>query len=130
MIYLDSSALVKLVVREAESVALKEWLAAQPAVPRVSSALVRGEVPRAVFAGGDIAAFKARMVLDDVAQIPLTPGLLDEAGGFATPLRSLDAIHLVSALRINGLQSFVAYDKRLLSAAQDAGLPVAAPGAS
>lgn len=130
MIYLDSSALVKLVVREAESIALKEWLATQPAVPRVSSALVRAEVPRAVVAGGDIATFKARMVLDDLAQIPLTPGLLDEAGGLAAPLRSLDAIHLVSALRISSLQSFVAYDKRLLSAAQDVGLPIVAPGAS
>jgi predicted nucleic acid-binding protein len=131
LIYLDSSALVKLVVREAESVPLKEWLAAQPTVPRVSSALVRAEVPRAVVAGGDIAAVKARMVLDDVAQIPLTPGLLDEAGAFAAPLRSLDAIHLVSALRLGaGLEWFVAYDESLLEAAEAVGLAIVAPGAS
>lgn len=131
MIYLDSSALVKLIVKEAESTALKDWLAVQPRTARVSSALVRAEVPRAVFSGGDIAVFKARMVLDDVVQIPLTSGLLDDAGSLSAPLRSFDAIHLVSALRVRGdLHSFVAYDKRLLSAAEDAGLPTAAPGAS
>lgn len=43
-------------------------------------------------------------------------------------IRSLDAIHLSTALSIRrSLTSFVTYDKRLLDAAVTAGLPVASP---
>jgi predicted nucleic acid-binding protein len=43
-------------------------------------------------------------------------------------VRSLDAIHLATALKIrSALTSFVTYDKRLLDVASAAGLPVAAP---
>jgi uncharacterized protein len=131
LIYLDSCALVKLVVREAESDALAAWLAGNTDVRRVSSALVRVEVPRAVLQGGDITRLRAQMVIGDLVQMPLTPALLDEAGTLTRSLRSLDAIHLASALRVSDdLRAFVSYDKRLLAAAQEVGLPTAAPGAS
>lgn len=131
MIYLDSSALVKLVVREAESDALSAWLAAHVNTRRVSSALVRAEVPRAVIQGGDITRLRAQMVIGDLVQMPLTPALLDVVGALPQSLRSLDAVHLASAIRVSDdLLAFVTYDKRLLAAAAEVGLPTAAPGAS
>lgn len=131
MIYFDSSALVKQVRAEAESVALREWLVDQGAVIGVTSTLARVEVVRAVAAGGQQAIARARAVLAELTQLQMTSGLLDTAAGLTEPLRSLDAIHLASALRLGaGLQWFVAYDERLLDAAEAVGLPIVAPGAS
>jgi len=71
------------------------------------------------------------MWLGDLGQLPLTPALLDEAGRLPSSLRSLNATHLASAMRIQAdLQVLVAYDKRLLSAAEEVGLPTASPGTS
>ncbi|MEO6085410.1 MAG: type II toxin-antitoxin system VapC family toxin [Umezawaea sp.] len=127
MIYLDSSALVKLVRKEAESAALGAWLRDNDH-PVVSSALVRTEVIRAVRRDSERLGARAIMVLSGVETMPMTYDLLDEAGTLPGDLRSLDAIHLVSAMRLRGdLDAFVAYDKRLVSAAQNAGLPVVSP---
>lgn len=129
MIYLDTSALAKLVQTEAETRALREWLDARPDSRRVSSALARVELIRAVRAEGPEATRVATLILVELDQMPMTTDLLDAAGALPLPLRSLDAIHLASALRLRGdLDAFVAYDKRLLTAADQMGLPVAAPG--
>lgn len=129
MIYLDSSALVKLVRAEAESTALGRWLGLNPD-PVVSSALVRTEVVRAVLNGGENLRVRARSVLSAVDLVPMTSGLLDEAATLTNVLRTLDAIHLATACRLRAdLHAFVAYDKRLLSAAADVGLVTVAPGA-
>ncbi|MFD7659472.1 type II toxin-antitoxin system VapC family toxin [Actinosynnema sp. NPDC059797] len=128
MIYFDSSALVKLVRREAESQALREWLTSHTD-PVVSSAVSRTEVSRAVLKDFVNLGERAKRVLSAVEMIPMTFDLLDDAGTLAVELRSLDAIHLASALLVRGdLDAFVAYDKRLLTAADQMGLPVAAPG--
>lgn len=128
MIYFDSSALVKLVKAEAESAALREWLGSHTE-PVVSSSVSRTEVVRAVRRDAARLGNKARHVLSGVDMIPMTFDLLDEAGNLPAELRSLDAIHLVSAMRLRGdLDAFVAYDKRLLAAADEMGLPVASPG--
>ena len=131
MIYFDSSALVKQVRDEAESSALREWLTAQGPVIAVTSTLARVEVVRAVAGSGQEAIQRARALLSELTQLQLTSGLLDAAADLTEPLRSLDAIHLASALRLGaGLEWFVAYDKRLLEAAKAVGLAIAAPGAS
>jgi predicted nucleic acid-binding protein len=59
VVYLDSSALVKLVVTEPESSALMEFLLRQS--DRVSSAVVLAEVPRALRRAGklDVVAITA-----------------------------------------------------------------------
>ena len=49
MIYLDSSALVKLALAEPETAALARWLAERADQPLISSALYRAEVPRAIW---------------------------------------------------------------------------------
>jgi predicted nucleic acid-binding protein len=131
VIYFDTSALVKLVVKEAESADLADWLEPRQALPKCSSLLIRTELPRAVRRGGDTAYLRAQFVLGDVVQFPLTVDLLDTAGSLPGSLRSLDAIHLASALRLRGdLEAFVAYDQRLREAAELAGLRTAAPGTS
>ena len=130
MIYLDSSALVKRVRQEAESAALGRWLADQGDVVAVSSSLVRVEVVRAVREDGPEAIQRARRMFNELNYMQLTYGLLDAAANLESPLRSLDAIHLASAVRLGSeLTAFVAYDKRLLASAAEVGLPTAAPGA-
>jgi predicted nucleic acid-binding protein len=99
-LYLDSSALVKLVQTEPESAALRRYLRERSGDSRVTCALARTEVVRAVAAGGTSAVAKARRQLGRVDQVVLTASLLDSAATLAPAqqLRSLDAIHLASAL--------------------------------
>ena len=130
MIYLDSCAIVKLVVAESESAALREFLAGRPDELPVTSALTRVEVVRAMRNLGGAAAVDAAVaVLAQIDQMPLVDPLLDDAAGAGDGvLRSLDAIHLASATALeDGLTAFVTYDKRLAAAAADIGLPVHAP---
>jgi predicted nucleic acid-binding protein len=128
VIYLDSSALLRLVVVESESDALQSWLSDRPD-PWTSSALAKIEVGRAARRVGGHAVTAARGVLRQVVVVPLD-GVVDGATDVdPLPLRSLDAIHLASALSIaEEVSHFVAYDKRLLAAAKRAGLATAAPG--
>jgi predicted nucleic acid-binding protein len=127
MVYLDSSALVKIVVLEPESRALRTYLRREP--QRVSCGLARTEVLRAVRPGGPAAIEAARRVLRSIDLIRLDDALLD-AAGLLEPigLRSLDAIHLAAAQLIApALHAVVTYDRRLADAATSLGLPVAAP---
>lgn len=130
MIYLDSSALLKLLYEERESAALDEWLSAQSDVPVVSSELAKVEVVRACRRINPDALPEARALLAGLDLIPLTSDVLDEAAGVGdTLLGSLDAIHLASALSIRAdVSAFVAYDLRLGDAAAVAGLVSVRPG--
>ncbi|MFB9908124.1 type II toxin-antitoxin system VapC family toxin [Allokutzneria oryzae] len=131
MIYFDSSALVKLVRAEAETTALTTWIAQHPDAQRVTSSLARVEVVRAVRDGGQQFTAQAAAVLVEVDQMPMTYDLLDEAAALPLRVKSLDAIHLASAMRLRSeLKAFVCYDKQLIAAATEVGLSVAAPGAS
>lgn len=129
MIYLDSSALVKLAIAERESAGLLSWLAERPNLVQVSSSVIRVEVPRAVWRAEPSALPESYLVIRRTAEIELTGEVLGKAAN-ARPvsLGALDAIHLASALVLRQeLTSFVSYDKRLLAAARDAGLPTASP---
>lgn len=129
MIYLDSSALMKLVREEAETEALHDWLASQPEVPVVTSELGRVEVLRAARRAGPDALIEARAVIGDVDLVPLGRGVQDLACEIGDPpLRTLDAMHLASAVLLGDeLTALAAYDRRLLAAAQAAGLPTVTP---
>ena len=129
MIYLDSSALLKLVHNERETAALQAWLSGHPDTSLVSSELVRVEVTRATRRVNGAALPTAAAVLAALDLVPMTTGLLEEAGTVGDPgLRSLDAIHLASALSIrSALTSFVVYDHRLAEAATAAGFDTVAP---
>ena len=130
MIYLDASALMKLVRREGETEALLEWLSLRPEQPVVTSELGRVEVLRAARRAGDPALAEARAVVGDIDLVPLDRAVQDIACDVGDPpLRTLDALHLASALLLgDALTAFVAYDQRLAGAARAAGLVVAAPG--
>jgi predicted nucleic acid-binding protein len=127
---LDSSALVKLVQREAESDALRRYLQAHRGDERVASELVRVEVVRSVLRGGTPAVAHARRVVARLYLIVMDRDLLNRAATLApdSVLRSLDAIHLATAQTLGAdLRSVVTYDTRLGEAAVNLGLPVASP---
>jgi hypothetical protein len=129
MIYLDSSALVKLALTEPESAALAQWLAERADQPLVSSVLHRAEVPRAVWCAEPGALPRSYRVIKRIAKVALTADVLDNSATLPPQaLGPAQAIHLASALALKkDLTAFVAYDERLLAAAADAGLPIAAP---
>jgi uncharacterized protein len=127
--YLDSSALVKLAVEERESTALQAALSDGRRV--VASELAIIEVARAVGLAHDAAEAHARWleVRENVTLLTIDAGLLDTAAGIASRrVRSLDAIHLASALRVEP-DVLITYDGRMAEAARELAIPVEQPGA-
>jgi uncharacterized protein len=129
VIYLDSSALVKLALSEPESEALASWLAERADQALVSSALHRAEVLRAIWRAEPGALPRGQRIIRRVGRVALSHEVLDNAATLPPgTLGTAGAIHLASALAIRrDLVSFVAYDKALLDAAREAGLPVDSP---
>lgn len=132
MIYLDSSALLKLIIIERESSALAAWLAERSDVPVASSELAKVEVLRACRRVAPNAVHLARAVLSGLDLVPLSGSVVDVAAELeGDTLRSLDALHLASALAVRtALTAFVAYDMRLQLEAVATGLPAISPGTS
>jgi uncharacterized protein len=132
VIYLDSSALVKLARTEPETAALASWLAERSDQPLVSSALHRAEVPRAVWQAEPGALPRSYKVIKRIAKVALSAAVLDDSATLPPQsLTAAQAIHLASALAVKrDLTAFVTYDESLLAAAGEAGLPVASPGVS
>ena len=129
MIYLDSAAVVKLAHAEPESAALRGWLDERAEIQWISSVLTEIESFRALARYAPEAASRLPAVLDQIDLIDLDQRIRMLAGTvIPATVRSLDAIHLGTALRSGpSLTSFVTYDRRLLDAAQAAGLPIDAP---
>lgn len=126
VVYLDSSAFVKTIIREPESERLLAWLVDWP--ERVSCALLRTEAVRALRAAGESAIDRARAILATIPLVRLDDRLLDAAAELRPRLRSLDAIHIAAAQSLGvELGMVVTYDVRMKHAAEELGLPVAAP---
>ncbi len=128
--YADTSALVKLVVAERESTALRRWLAKGDRL-LVSSDLARTELMRVVRRVVPDRAVLAREVLESVTLLQLPTAVFESAGRLEpATMRSLDALHLAAALHLgDDLEGLLTYDDRLADAASAAGIPVIAPGA-
>lgn len=126
--YLDTSALTKLVVAEAETTALRKWLAAADRTP-VSCDLARTELLRAVRRAAPARMVQAREVLDALVLLQVTTETFEAAAHLEPALlRTLDAIHIAAALTLGDeLEGIVAYDERLAQAAQALGIRVVAP---
>jgi predicted nucleic acid-binding protein len=132
MLYLDTSALVKLVRPEPQSSALAAWLNARAGEAAVTSTLTEVELVRAIRGSSpgrlaDVAAVLARL-----ARFEIDAAVRASAAAYTDPaLRSLDAIHLATAdqLRSSGktISGFVTYDSRLAQAASSAGFAAQAP---
>jgi uncharacterized protein len=127
VIYVDSSALVKLVIEEPESGALRAVLADAPG--QIASAIVEVEVPRAARRAAPELVPAATHVVAQITVVEPGATVRARAAALDPPtLRSLDAIHLATALEARAeLQAFVTYDDRLAAAAAAEGLEVLAP---
>lgn len=125
---MDTSALTKLLKREAETVALRAWLA-ETRAELLSSALVITELGRVGMAYG-LPAASVAAVLQQLDTVDVTRDVLGAAGRLpAAPgrvLRALDAIHIASALTV-GYDTVLTYDKPMTDAAVHSGLTVVAP---
>lgn len=126
--YLDTSALVKLVVSESHSAALRAWLEARPRRP-VSSDLARTELLRAVRRTAPELAVLARQVLEVLTILRLPTATFETAALLEpTGLRNLDAVHLAAALSLGDeLEAIVTYDERLAEAATMVGVGIIGP---
>jgi uncharacterized protein len=140
--YFDTCALLKLVREDPESLALGRFVDARPDARWFASEIARAELARTIrrlnhddrgvlldesrlhaelgYAGG---------LWERLDLIPVSSRLLGDAAAIEQPfLRTLDAIHLAAAASMRrSLAAFVTYDKRLASAAREAGLPVESP---
>ncbi|MBA3717638.1 MAG: type II toxin-antitoxin system VapC family toxin [Actinobacteria bacterium] len=129
LIYADSSALVKLILDEPERAALESYL--KDGLQLASSRLATVEVSRAVKVanGGPAGRVEAESLLQRCFLVDVDDEILARAAELASrELWALDAIHLASAEYL-GPKELIAYDSRLLRAAQSAGLRTASPGA-
>jgi predicted nucleic acid-binding protein len=135
VIYVDTSALTKLLIAEPETPDLRAWLATQNGQGELAatSALGRVELMRVVARYGEPGqGERARYLLDGLDIVPLTEQVIALAETIGPPtLPSLDAIHLAAAAQIDGeLTAFVTYDRRLLEGCREVGFTTASPGAT
>jgi predicted nucleic acid-binding protein len=137
VIYLDTSAILKLLRREAETDALIDHLDAHGQQDLITSALATVETGRALAALGDVETAARAVHRSDrievgagvIPAVAMSAAVLDLARTMPPAvLRSLDAIHLATAkLAGDSLDHLITYDKRMLVAADAAGLRAAAP---
>jgi hypothetical protein len=126
--YVDTSALVKLVLGEDEAPALRAELAEWDG--HVSSRLLRAEAIRACARYGPSYAELVRDATNSVALIPVDEAVLEAAADLEpAELRTLAAIHLATAISLgNDVGAMLVYDARLSAAAARAGLEALSPG--
>jgi uncharacterized protein len=127
--YLDTSAALKLLAQENDSLAFATFYDAHSTSPWVSSALLRIELIRAVNRALPAALPEARDLLLAFDYIPIDDDIVEAAMNEPDRmLRSLHAIHLATARQLGtDLTSLITYDDRLAGAARDAGMTVADP---
>ncbi len=125
--YLDASAIVKLVVDEIGTESVRSFVS-QPG-RYVTSRVGVVETRRAAMRRERYDRSELDAVLSRLETVELDTALADRAAALGPPsLRTLDAIHLATALELGSdLEAFVTYDARLADAARTLGLPVAAP---
>lgn len=127
-VYVDSSAAAKLLVREQESAALIRHLSdRQINGDGIATSFLTETELRRICVREDISQKLVTDLLDRFELLELDAPLYRDAGTLANrELRSLDALHIATALRLDA-DEFVTYDQRQTSAALDSGLRVVAP---
>jgi uncharacterized protein len=129
IIYVDTSAAMKLLVEETESAALADFLetARQGPDTLVASLLLHTELHCAANRRPENIRHEAVAdVLSAVALVDLESGDLTTGPLLPGRLRSADAIHLATALRVDA-RAIAVYDAELATAARTAGLRVLNP---
>lgn len=128
MIYLDSSALVTIVVEREHANELRKFMDQHAAAKTVTSTIGFIETVRTCDRSGSYPHLMARL-LREHTEIKVTADIRDAAANVPGALRSLDTVHVASALQLGPeLISLVTYDHRMADAAREVGLPVAMPG--
>jgi uncharacterized protein len=132
VIYLDTSALVKLIRIEVESDDLDAWLDERIEIRWITSALTEVELPRAIRAVAPEGLSAVPSVLARLDRFEIDPVIRSTAAAYTDHVqRSLDAIHLATAqtaASVAPLTAFVTYDNRLSAAADALGMTTVAPG--
>lgn len=133
MIYVDTTALTKLLIAEPETPELQAWLSTHLSQGEfaATSALSQIELMRVVARYGDSAQTeRARYLLDGIDILPITESLLTAAATISPPtLRTLDTLHLAAATQIQQeLTAFVTYDHHLVDGCRKLGFPAVSPG--
>ena len=128
-LYVDTSALVKLVTVEPESAAFRSYLLEAGGDAEFTAAITRTELVRAAARLHDTAISRqASLLLTRLQFVEISNALLGAAAVLRPPeLRTLDAVHLAAALTAPDLRAFVTYDRHLADAAADAGVIVVSP---
>jgi predicted nucleic acid-binding protein len=129
-VYLDASAIVKLVKAEPETDALISSLSRWP--DRITASIAHAEVHRALrrIGASRVEHARADAVLSSLVLVRMDDAVLARAAAFKDrSLRTLDAIHLAAALTLgDDPEAFITYDTRLANAAKRLRLPVVHPG--
>lgn len=131
LIYADTSALVKLVQDEKESAELRQWLSRhQPII--ATSDLTTTELLRVCRMNVPDALPEVMQMLDGLIRIPLSRSLCRSAGiSVPLPLRSLDALHVATAMLLGEeIQAVLTYDRQMINGAHAVGLATISPGAA
>jgi len=127
-LYVDTSALAKLVVSEQETAALRGWLGERPGQPLVTCTIGVVELQRLAARISSAAVSRAVLLLGRVGQLQLTTSALGLAAQLPPPeVRTLDALHIAAAAGLSDLEALVSYDRRMIAAADAYGLPTASP---
>lgn len=131
MIYLDASALIKLVVAQPESAAMTDYLRAHPDDGWFTCALTRIDLLRAAAAVHTDAIEHAHHILDVLDTVAITDRLIHAATSLdPPPPRTADALHIAAALTAGPrLQTLITYDTQLVHAATAHTIATATPGA-
>jgi predicted nucleic acid-binding protein len=129
LIYLDTSAFLKTVLAEPQSAALDAYLGRIGAPEFISSALLSVEARRSVLRNDPTRLPRTDLALLRVEQVGLSAAVLETASRLPDPpLRTLDAVHVATALLIrDDVDVVITYDDRMLAAAAAHGLPTACP---
>jgi predicted nucleic acid-binding protein len=133
IIYVDTSAAMKLLIEESESSVLADFLEQSRRTASdtlVASLLLHTELHFAANRRSkDISSEAVAEVLSAIALVDLESGDLTTAPLLPGRLRSADAIHLATALRVDA-RAMVVYDDELQAAARTAGITVVSPQAA
>jgi uncharacterized protein len=130
LIYLDTTALMKLVTAQPESTPLSDYLSGHTDTVWFTCALTRAELLRAAAAVHPDAAEHAYHVLAGLDTVAVTDRLLDTVTMLApAPRRILDALHIAAALTAgHRLHTLITYDDELAAAARDHNITTTTPG--
>jgi hypothetical protein len=130
MIYLDATAMIRLIAQTPETPALTAYLTAHTDTRWISCALTRAELLRTTADLPAEATEHAHHVLSGIDSVGVTDRLLDAAVTLSpAPARTIDALHIAAALSAgHRLRTLVTYDPELASAASGHHITTVSPG--